>query len=366
MKSYFKLSIIALPLIVAACSKKEGQQAETIVEKPKVETQIVYTQSVDQISEYTATVEAFKTNNISSSTPNRIKRILVDVGSKVGAGQRVAILDDVTIDQLKIQLANSERDYNRAVELLKIGAGTQQAVDQLKTALDASRRQYRNQVENTVLTSPISGVVTARNYDPGDMPGALPILTIEQLRPVKVIINVSESDFPKIKKGMKVDITLDTYGDEVFEGRVSLIHPTISTATRTFATEITINNRDERVRPGMFARVKINFGTEQHVVVPDRAVEKQTGSGNHYVYTIENGKAVFKFVELGQRMGDTYEILSGVANGDEVVTVGLSRITNGSEVEIVNGNAAAASTAAADTTATQTAAEAAAQTADNK
>ena len=358
MKAYSKIVISATILLaVAACSKKEEQNNAAQTEKPKVETQKVYTQNVDQISVYTATVEAFKTNNITSSTPNRIKRILVDVGSKVGAGQRVVILDDVTIDQLKIQLANSEREYNRAVELLKIGAGTQQVVDQLKTQLDASRRQLRNQTENTVLVSPISGVVSARNYDQGDLPGGLPILTIEQLRPVKLIINVSETDFPRIKKGMKVDITLDTYGEEVFEGTVSLIHPTISTATRTFETEIIINNRDERVRPGMFARVKINFGTEQRVVVPDLAVQKQTGSGNHYVYTIENGKAVFKFVELGQRMDNAYEILSGLNNGDEVVTVGQSRLNSGTEVEIINSKAdtaTQANSAPADTTANAT------------
>lgn len=356
MNTYLKIAVSAtVALTLFSCTKKEEQAAMTTEEKPKVETQKVFIQSVDQISEYTATVEAYKTNNITSAVPTRIKRILVDVGAKVGAGQRVAILDDVNIDQLKIQLANSERDYNRAVELLKIGAGTQQTVDQLKASLDASRRQIRNLTENAILTSPISGVVTARNYDQGDMPGGLPILTIEQLRPVKLIINISETDFPRIKKGMKVSITLDTYGEEVFEGTVSIIHPTISTATRTFATEIIINNRDERVRPGMFARVKINFGTEQRVVVPDLAIQKQTGSGNHYVYTIEGGKAVFKFVELGQRMGNTYEIISGLNDGDEVVTVGQSRLNNGTEVEIINKNgdeAAKASTTPADTTST--------------
>ena len=138
MKSVIKYAISAASIVaMIACTPKDEKPAEEKAEKAKVETQKVFIQNVDQISVYTATVEAYKTNNITSSTPNRIKRILVDVGSKVGRGQRVAILDDVTIDQLKIQLANSERDYNRAVELLKIGAGTQQTVDQLKAALDA-------------------------------------------------------------------------------------------------------------------------------------------------------------------------------------------------------------------------------------
>lgn len=84
-------------------------------------------------------------------------------------GQKVVILDDVNINQLKIRLDNTERDYERALELYNIGGGTKQAVDQMKTELDAARRQYQNMVENTVLVSPIAGVVTARNYDAGDM-----------------------------------------------------------------------------------------------------------------------------------------------------------------------------------------------------
>ena len=177
-------------------------------ERPNVEIRKVHRQSVDQLMSYTATVEAFKTNNITTSTPNRIKSILVNVGYKVAKGQKLVVLDDVNIDQLKVRLDNTEREYNRALELFNIGGGTKQAVDQMKTELDAARRQYDNMVENTILLSPINGVVTARNYDPGDMTGQQPILTIEQLRPVKVLINVSENEFTKVSKGMKVDVYL--------------------------------------------------------------------------------------------------------------------------------------------------------------
>lgn len=286
-------------------------------ERPNVEIRKVHRQSVDQLMSYTATVEAFKTNNITTSTPNRIKSILVDVGYKVAKGQKLVVLDDVNIDQLKVRLDNTEREYNRALELFNIGGGTKQAVDQMKTELDAARRQYDNMVENTILLSPINGVVTARNYDPGDMTGQQPILTIEQLRPVKVLINVSENEFTKVSKGMKVDVYLDVYGDEKFVGEVDLIYPVIDPATRTFTVEVVIANADERVRPGMFARVVMNFGTEERVVVPDRAIVKQTGSGEKFVYIYKDGKVDFSRVEIGQRLGDAYELLSGVENGED-------------------------------------------------
>lgn len=329
-------SALAMLTLVSCGSSDEKKATEMVEDLPAVEVQQVFEQDVAQIAEYTATVEAYKINNITTSTPNRIKDILVDVGYKVTKGQQVVILDNVNIEQLKVRLDNIEREYNRAVQLLEIGGGTQQSVDQLKTELDATKRQYSNMVENTVLISPIDGVVSARNYDPGDMTGATPILTIEQLRPVKVLVDVSEGDFTKVHKGMNVGIKLDVYGDEQFTGTVGLIHPTINPNTRTFTVEIDINNNDERIRPGMFARVTLNFGTARHVVIPDRAVVKQTGSGNRFVYVYKDGKVSYNKVELGQRIDNTYELISGVNNGDEVVITGQSRLTNGASVNVIN------------------------------
>lgn len=329
------LTAMVAALAITSCNNSEQETVTTEEELPKVEVQKVFKQDVNQLAQYTATVEAYKTNNISTSTPNRIKDILVDVGYKVSKGQKVVTLDNVNIDQLKVRLDNMEREYNRAVQLLEIGGGTQQSVDQLKTELDAAKRQYDNMVENTVLISPINGVVTARNYDPGDMTGAQPILTIEQVQPVKVLVNVSEGEFTKVKKGMKVNISLDVYGDEEFTGTVSLIHPTINPSTRTFTVEIEISNSGERIRPGMFARVNFNFGTSSRVVVPDRAVIKQTGSGDKYVYVYNNGTVTFHKVQLGQRIDNTYEVISGVEDGAEVIITGQSRLVNGGKAQLI-------------------------------
>ena len=182
LTSAVSVSVLLMASALGSCSggKEKQQVTKNQDETPKVEIEQVFSQEVPQTVEYTATVEAYKTNNISASAPNRIKKILVDVGSQVRQGQSVAVLDNAGAEQMKVRLDNAEREYNRAVKLLEIGGGTQQTVDQLKTELDAQRRQYANMMENTVLVSPISGVVTARNYDPGDMTGSLPILTIDK------------------------------------------------------------------------------------------------------------------------------------------------------------------------------------------
>ena len=190
--------------------------------------------------------------------------------------------------------------------------------------------------ENTRLVSPINGIVTARNYDSGDMIGGEPVVTIEQMSPVKLLVNVSESFYTRVRKGMDVNVKVEVYGDEIFHGKVSLIYPTVDPQTRTFPVEIKLPNKDLKVRPGMFARVTMNFGTQNHVVAPDLSRIKQAGSGDRYIYVYKDGKVSYNKVLLGRRMDDKYEIISGVSDGDQVVVAGQSRLTNGAEVSVEN------------------------------
>lgn len=339
--------------LLAACSsedKKGGADKEGAEETPAVKVERVETQNVEQVFTYTASTEADKVNNISSSMPLRIESILVDEGQHVAAGQQVVVLDDVnttgyelSVSTAQAQLRNVQLEYDRAKELLAIGGGTRQQVDQLAMQLEtarnnvaSARRALDNARENRVLTSPVSGVVTARNYDPGDMTGSLPILTVAQVRPIKAVINVSETEYSRVRVGMSVDLTFDTYGDEAFTGAISKIMPTVDPATRTFGVEITLPNTDGRVLPGMFGRASLTLGEANHVVVPDRAVVKQQGSGDKYIYVYnpETSTVNFVKVELGQRLGAAYEVISGIEPGQLVVTVGQNALADGKKVRL--------------------------------
>lgn len=327
---------LAAVTILCSCSSKEQKETVQVEELPLVEIGVASARNVPQSMSYTATVEADNSNNIAPSSPNRIKTINVEVGDRVSRGQVLVTLDRANIDQLKVNLDDAQREYNRAKKLLEIGAGTQQAVDQLLTKLEATRTQYKNLLENTVLTSPISGVVTARNYDPGDMTGNLPVLTVGQITPiVKVMIHPAEADLTKIKRGMPVDITFDAFPGEQFPGKISRIYPTIDPATRTFQVEIDIQNPKAEILPGMFARVGVTLGEANNIVVPDRAVVKQTGSGNKYIYVYSGGTVRFNRVEIGQRLGAEYEILSGINDGDTVVITGQNGLADGVKVQVV-------------------------------
>jgi RND family efflux transporter MFP subunit len=332
-KLFRLLPILSLGILVSCGEKKqETTQGE---EKVKVKTTVAALQQVDNVSAYTATVKADVINQITPALPGaRIDKIFVEVGDRVSKGQTLVQFDPSTVTQQKIQLASLEQDYARYSELLKVGGIAQQQVDAVKTNIDVLKTAIKNLEDNTVLKSPVSGTITARNYDNGDLFGQLPILTVQQLNPLKAIIYVSESDFTNVKTGMPADIKLEVYGDEVFTGKVTLIYPTIDADTHTFGVEVTINNSDNRVRPGMFSRVSLNFGSKESVVVPDVSVQKQAGANDKYVYTIENGIAKYHKVNLGQRLGESYEILSGIEVGEEVVIAGQTRLIDGTEVEI--------------------------------
>lgn len=339
MKYIKTLSLSALALLAVSCGNKSEEKAEETQVQEKVQVKIAKVTSADipQTETYTATVESDVKNNIAPNASYRIEKIYVEVGDQVRKGQVLVQLDASSMQQMKLQLENQKVEFGRTEQLYQVGGASKAEYDNAKMQLDVISTQYKQLVENTQLLSPISGVVTARNYDNGDLysSGSGPVLTIEQTNPVKVMVNISEEYYKKVYKGMSVDIALDAYKGETFNGKVTVVYPTVDVATHTFPVEVTISNPAQKVRPGMFARATVNFGSLNHVLVPDEALVKQIGAGDRYVYVYKDGKVSYNKVELGQHIGTNYEIISGVNPGDEVVIAGQARLANGKEVEVV-------------------------------
>ena len=341
---YLKLSIIAYAVIalITACGQKDkantatptGQDTQKAA--PVVSIITAQAEDVDVTNTFTSNIEPYATNNIVSQTAGRIVSINAEVGQRVRKGQLLAKMDDVNLAKTRMQYVNDSTELSRLTELYNIGAVSQSDYDMARLALNVTKKTYQNLAENTYLRSPINGVVTARNYDKGDMYSMqMPIFVVQQIQPVKMLINVSESLFTHISKDMAFDITVESYPGETFTGKVNLIHPTINASTHTFPVEVVCQNADQRLRPGMFARVTANFGTNHNVVVPDVAVVKQQGSGEHFVYLLQPDNTVkYTLVELGRRLGNRYEIVNGINEGDRIVTEGQVRLKDGVSVTV--------------------------------
>lgn len=337
MKTFNTLLITASAIILMSCAQKTQNNQQFVMENPKVTVTTVNAEYVSQLQVYPTTIEADIVNNIAPQSAARISKIYVEIGDKVEAGKTLALMDDVNLEKAKLQLINDSIEFGRIEQLHQIGATSQSDYEAMTLKYDVSKKTYKNLLENTVLQSPISGIVTARNYDEGDMYAmAQPLFVIQKINPVKMLINISESKYSQIKKGMEVDITTDAYGDQVFKGMVDLIYPTINSMTHTFPVEVKFANKDLTLRPGMFARVTVNYGDNFRVVVPDRAVIKQVGSGEQYVYVLnEDGTVTYSVVELGRRMGDRYEVISGLDDNATVVLTGQTKLKNGITVDVV-------------------------------
>ena len=329
------IAFIATALLCSCGGSEKTENVEALPEKPKVKIAATHVEAVPQLEEYATTVEAEVKNNIIPNSPLRIAKILVEVGDYVTKGQELVLLDASNLDQLKLQFNNQEANFKRIEELYKIGGTSKSEYDNMKTQLDVAKKNLDNRLENTILVSPIDGVVSARNYDDGDMYGGQSILVVEQIKPVKMKINISESYFAKTNKNLDVTLKFEAYGDEEFKGKIDIVYPTINAASHTFPVEIKMTNENLKVRPGMYGKAIVNFGTKQHVVVPDQSVIKQAGSGDYYVYTYENGKVYHNKIELGRRLGNRYEVIAGIVPGSQVVIAGKESLANEVEVEVI-------------------------------
>ena len=341
MKTIFRTMLIAgVVVMTAGCgsnTKKAEAKPQAVVETaPTVSVVQVSKREVPQIATYTSTVQPYVKNNIVPQAGGRITKINVEIGDFVKEGQVLAEIDKAQLQQAQLSLKNQEVELARLKSLYEAGGLSKSDLDAIELQYNVTKTQVENLLENTVLRSPINGVVTARNYDVGDMCSvASPIFTVEQIIPVKLLVGISESDYSKVKKGDSVEIKADAVPDKTFYGKINRIYPTIDPATRTFTVEVVVQNNYRTLRPGMFVRATVNFGTNNNVVIPDVAVVKQQGSGERFVYVLnQDGTVTYQKVVLGVRMGAEYEVLEGLEDGATIVTGGQIRLKDGIKVTV--------------------------------
>ena len=338
---------ILATLAVVSCGSRNGSQqpaggpgfpggtAANVT--PSVEVVTASKRDVAEESTYSSTVEAYATNNIMPQTGARIRKINVEVGDYVVKGQVLAEMDRLQLDQLELQIQNDEIEYARLKGLYEEGGVSQSDFEAAELGYKVRKTNYQNLLENTILRSPINGYVTARNFDKGDMFSmSAPLFTVQQVIPVKLLVGISENEYTKVKKGDTVSLTVDALPGRSFTGKVNRLYPTINAATHTFNAEVVVQNSDRALRPGMFARVKVVFGTNHRVVLPDQCIVKQEGTGQKFVYLLNNDETVsYVPVTLGRHIGAEYEVIDGVLEGDTVVLKGQATLKDGVKVIVL-------------------------------
>ena len=332
--SLLSIALLLAAFVTASCGDKQAQQ-QLEQRTELVETTTLALSDISRELEFSTTLEGWQTLNVSPSITGKIEHIYTEVGTNVSAGTMLVRMDQNQYNTTKLTYANLGVDMQRMESLRESGAVSQQVYDQTKLSYDQTRESLEFLERNTFVKAPFAGVISAKNYEDGELYSGQAILTLTQINVLKALVNVPESYFPLVHKGMNVDVLCDIYPGEVFPATIDIVYPTIDPTSHTFQVRIRIPNSGERLRPGMYAYTKLALGKAEAMVIPYQSVQKLTGSNERYIYVNDNGVAKRVFVKLGERYDDRIEIMSDeLTPGEEIIVTGAEKLVDGVKLKI--------------------------------
>lgn len=394
---YVLLILLAAVVSLGGCSKDASSKPVKAAAAPKalpVTAEPVQMQAEHRVFEVTGTLQPYESVSVSSEVDGTVAKIHVDLGDRVQQGQILAELDraefqiqlnqasaslqqvmarlgvkpgedpqaireEDTTDVMKARAALDEAQltYRRAQNLFKLEIGTKQAMDTAEAAfktaeanyrashdqvraLKAQVAQYRAAVElarkklsDTTIRAPFSGQVQERNVGPGQfLKAQAPAFLIVQSNPLRLRAEVAERFARSIRANQQVKVTVDGVA-QPFTARISRISPAVTQQSRTLLVEALVDNGQQLLRPGAFARASIvSDQTERVLLVPATAVLNYYGINK--VFTVENDKVRERQVKLGDRFGEKYEVIEGLQAQEVVATSNLEKLTLGTTVQV--------------------------------
>ena len=357
-------------LLTVSCQR--GTQEE-VQEEEKIPVYVTQVEkgNIENTVRYLGNIEAAGEVMVFSKIPNQITSIKAYVNDQVDKGDVLAVVKNTKLEQavkqaqagLESAQANYENvltEWNRTKRLYEEDAisksqydavqaqkkSAKSGVDQAQAALENAKEQY----EDSFIKAPISGIVSDRNYDPGEQTSPQqPAYGIVNMDKVKIKLDVVEEDLAKIEKGNKVYVKVNSYPDQVFEGQVKTVYPTINPRTRTAQVEVVLDNKDGKLKSGMYATVNIVTQSSQNTVmipsytVVEKTTRKHMGGEltnteievSRYVYVIKDSVAHRRDIKAGIINDDYTEVLAGLEPGETLVTRGQYRLTDQGQVKIV-------------------------------
>jgi multidrug efflux pump subunit AcrA (membrane-fusion protein) len=386
--------VAALAAGVPSCSKSQTAQARSSDgEARPVAVTPVHKESVRRAIDVVGTLAAVDQVTVSSETDGKVRRILADLGDSVRAGQVLIELDNerqqYTLEQqqaalaralaqygapdpqhlpeiertpdvqkAKADLVQATQSFERASQLFKRTLISQQALDDAKTALESKQAGYdaalqtaRNlrasiqaseatmklaarQLRDTEIRAPFDGYVERRVVNLGELVKApMPVMAIVRLDPLKVTAEMPEKMAPWVTAGRPLELHVDAYPNRAFTGKVTRISPAVNTSTRAFAFEAVVPNPDALLKPGTFARVHVESDKVDDVLtLPYAALQYRYGVNR--VFVVGGDRLAMRELQVGDRLGDRIEIMSGVKEGERVAVTDVDSLNDGDRVSV--------------------------------
>ncbi|ALG69389.2 efflux RND transporter periplasmic adaptor subunit [Beggiatoa leptomitoformis] len=345
---YFLISLLGISALISPFSNAQQPPPAMPVEATPVQVDTV-------IIDATAigTLKAEESVVIRSELDGRIQTLHVMEGQTVEKGKPLVVLDD---SEYRAQLAESAATVNlnalnfeRSKDMLNKNLGSRQTYDEAKAKLDESRaRQSLIQVslDKTRIPAPFSGILSLRNISEGAyIKAGEDLVTLVDINTIKIDFRVSERYLTQIKSGQAVNLRVDAYPNEVFQGQLYASDPRVDEDTRTILLRARVANPARKLLPGMFARVSLLLEERKNaIVIPEQAIVPQ--GNDSFVFKLVDNKAQLTKVILGKRRTGDVEVVEGLTTSDVVVTDGQIKLRNGADVRVITKPVAEKPTAA--------------------
>lgn len=317
--------------------------------------------SISKTIQFTGNIDAYQTANIYPKVSGNLEEEFVNIGTYVQKGQLLALIDTTiysqnvgqargTFMQAQATLTNTKINYERNKSLLEQNLIAKQDLDNSETAYkvaqaqeEAAQANYRNavtQLSYCRILATFSGYITRRYFDPGvyvtastNAQGST-LFTLAEIQQVKIMVNVLENDVQYLVNITGADVTVDAYPNQVFKGRITRISQQFDLATRTMPVEVDLDNAQHLLKPGMFANINLVLARKDDVLIlPTQDIMKDD-SGS-YVYTLSKDSSVRKaYVKIGISQDSRNEILAGITDSDQILTVGQDLVNSGMKVKV--------------------------------
>ena len=342
LASVLLAAAVAGAALMAASPRASGQQAAAPAAPPAVmvEAATVEAQPVADEIVVVGTLASNESVVIRPETAGRVSRINFEEGERVKKGQPLIALDasvqEAELKEAQAAAGVSRRNFGRAEELLKTGAGAVRMRDEASGKLQADEARValmQAQLQKMTIAAPFDGVLGLRRVSLGAYvtPGQ-DIVNLENIDPIKVEFRVPETSLRLVREGQSIRVEVDAFPGESFTGEVYAIDPRIDAAGRSVAIRARIPNPDGKLRPGLFARVALVTAKRMSVMAPETAIVPR--GSEQYVYRVVDGKATLTRVTVGVRRDGLVELREGVKTGDTIVTAGQIKLRDGAAVAV--------------------------------
>jgi RND family efflux transporter MFP subunit len=344
---YYVISFVLFAALILVLlnnrSQLEAKAKNDKISAYPVTVSTVEKKAVSNNIELVGTIVGENDVQVISEAQGKVTGIFASVGDYKSAGSVIAQLDDELKESAyqtaQVNFEKSKKDFERYDALYKNKSVSDVQYEQAKLAYYNAQSMYvaaKKDYENTKITAPISGIITARNIDMGTYVNKnMPVANIVDISRLKVKIGVAEKDVFSLKKGDKVTVTTDVYPGVQFAGTISTISDKGDQA-HNYPVEISlVNSKDHPLKSGMFGKVTfISKTTEPRLVVSRDAL---LGSiKNPQVFVVENGIVHKKSVTVGNTYDNNLEVIKGLKDGDKVVVNGQNNLEENTAVYVIN------------------------------